>query len=176
MPENTRLSGSIDQIDVEFVEREATPRLLMKLGIQLHLAGLSLSNTVSILEIFGVERSRSTGHNWVHKASLQPVDGQSPDYVAVDETVIQRNDQQCWLYAAVDPETNNVLRTALEPTTNTAVANMFLAELRDKHELTMPKSSSMVRTRYRLPVLDTASISDTNATEIATASNVSFVG
>ena len=46
MPENTRLSGSIDQINLAFVEREATPRLLMKLGIQLHLAGLSLSNTV----------------------------------------------------------------------------------------------------------------------------------
>jgi hypothetical protein len=49
MPENTRLSGSINQIDVEFVEREATPRLLMKLGIQLHLAELSLLNTISIL-------------------------------------------------------------------------------------------------------------------------------
>jgi len=54
MPENARLSGSIDQIDLEFVERDATPRLLMKLGIQMHLAGLSLSNTVSILGMFGV--------------------------------------------------------------------------------------------------------------------------
>jgi hypothetical protein len=48
----------LDEIQVGFVEREATPRLLMKLGIQLHLAGLSLSNTVSILEIFGVDRAR----------------------------------------------------------------------------------------------------------------------
>jgi len=70
MLENTRLSGGIDQIDLEFVAREATPRLLMKLGIQLHLAGLSLSNTVLILDIFGVERARSTVHSWVHKADL----------------------------------------------------------------------------------------------------------
>jgi hypothetical protein len=49
MPESTRLSESIEQINLEFVEREATPRLLMKLGIPLHLAGLSLSNTVSVL-------------------------------------------------------------------------------------------------------------------------------
>jgi putative transposase len=49
MPENDRLNGNIGQIDLEFVEREATPRSLMKLSIQLHLAGLSLSNTVSIL-------------------------------------------------------------------------------------------------------------------------------
>jgi len=70
MPENASLSGNIDQIDLDFVEREATPRLLMKLSIQLHLAGLSLSNTVSILEVFGVQRARSTVHNWVHKADL----------------------------------------------------------------------------------------------------------
>ena len=49
MPENARLSSSIGQIDLDFVEREATPRLLMKLSIQLHLTGLSLSNTVRIL-------------------------------------------------------------------------------------------------------------------------------
>lgn len=49
MPENARLSGCLDQIGVAFVEQEATPQLLMKLSIQLHLAGLSLSNTVSIL-------------------------------------------------------------------------------------------------------------------------------
>ena len=64
MPENDRLSGCLDEINLEFVEREATPRLLMKLSIQLHLAGLSLSNTVSFLEVFGVDRILSTIHNW----------------------------------------------------------------------------------------------------------------
>jgi transposase-like protein len=135
MPENTRLSGSIDQIDLAFVEREATPRLLMKLGIQLHLAGLSLSNTVSILEVFGVERARSTVHNWVHKADLQPESGRSPDHVAVDETVIRLNDENYWLYAAVDPETNELLHTKLEPTTNKVIAHAFFTELREKHDV-----------------------------------------
>ena len=60
MPENARLNGDLDEIDLEFVEREAMPRFLMKLSIQLHLAGLSLLNTVSILELFGVTRARST--------------------------------------------------------------------------------------------------------------------
>jgi transposase-like protein len=31
----------------------------------------------------------------------------SPNHVALDETVIRINDQQYWLYAAVDPEMNN---------------------------------------------------------------------
>ncbi len=60
---NDRLNGCLNEIEVGIVEREATPRFVMKLGIQLHLAGLSLSNTVSILDIFGVERARSTVHN-----------------------------------------------------------------------------------------------------------------
>ena len=94
MPENDRLGGCLDDINVDFVEREATPQLLMKLSIQLHLAGLSLSNTVSFLEVFGVERVRSTVHNWVHKADLQPKSGRSPNQVAVDETAIRLDDEQ----------------------------------------------------------------------------------
>jgi len=48
----TPQSDKLGQFDLDFVEREATPRLLMKLSIQLHLAGLSLSNTVRVLEIY----------------------------------------------------------------------------------------------------------------------------
>ena len=135
MPENNRLDGCLNDIELIFVEREATPKLLMKLGIQLYLAGLSLSNTVFILEIFGVSRARSTIHNWVHKAELQPESGPNPDHVAVDKTVIRLNDEQYWLYAAVDPETNELLHTTLEPTTNEGIAHAFFAELREKHDI-----------------------------------------
>jgi putative transposase len=135
MPKNASLSECFDRIDLAFIEREATPRVLMKLSIQLHLAGLSLSNTVSILELFGVSRARSTVHNWVHKADLQPEPGRSPDHVAVDETVIQLNDEQYWLYAAVDPDSNELLHTKLEPTRTNVIAHEFFAELREKHDV-----------------------------------------
>ncbi len=135
MPKNDRLNGCLDDIDLDFMEREATPQLFMKLGIQPHLAGLSLSNTVTTLEVFGVERARSTVHNWVHKADLQPEDGRSPDHIAVDETVIRLNDEQYWLYAAVDPKTNELLHTMLEPTTNTVLAQSLLTELAEKHDV-----------------------------------------
>jgi putative transposase len=42
MAEITRLSECSEWIDLDFVERERTPRRLMELGIRLHLAGLSL--------------------------------------------------------------------------------------------------------------------------------------
>lgn len=63
MPETDRLSGDSERIDLSFVERERTPRSAIQMGIQLHLAGLSLSNTKRYLEMLGVERSRTAIHN-----------------------------------------------------------------------------------------------------------------
>ena len=135
MAEITRLSGRSDWIDLGFVERERTPCELMELGIRLHLAGLSLSNTISELEKFGVERSRKAVHDWVHKADLQPASDANPDHIALDETVIRIDGQQYWLYAAVDPETNEFLHIRLFTTTTTALTQMFLRELREKHDV-----------------------------------------
>ena len=36
---------------------------------------------------------------------------------------------------AVDPETNELLHTRLEPTTNKVLAHAFFAELREKHDV-----------------------------------------
>ena len=35
MPENDRLDGCLNEVELGFVEREAIPKLLMKLGIRL---------------------------------------------------------------------------------------------------------------------------------------------
>ncbi|MFT4892008.1 MAG: putative transposase [Halobacteriales archaeon] len=135
MAEIARFSGRSDWLEVAFVERERTPSELMRLGIRLHLAGSSLSNTVSELEQFGVQRSRKAVHDWVHKADLQPASDASPDHVAVDETVIRVDGQRYWLYAAVDPETNRFLQVRLFSTTTTALTETFLRDLREKHDM-----------------------------------------
>ena len=118
MAKITRLSGRIDWIELDFVERERTPSELMQLGIRFHLAGLSLSNTIQGLEKFGVKRSRKAIHDWVQKADLQSTDDANPDHFTFDETVIRINGQQFWLYAAVDPDTNKFLHVRLFTTTN----------------------------------------------------------
>ena len=74
--------------------RERTPSELMKVRIRPYLAGLSLSNTISELEKFGVQRSRKALHDWVQKADLQHASDASPDHIALDETVIRVNGQQ----------------------------------------------------------------------------------
>ncbi|NLV07883.1 IS6 family transposase [Haloarcula rubripromontorii] len=135
MPEIARLSGSRDWIDLDFVERERTPEPAMALGIQSHVAGLSLSNTVELLDSLGVQRSRKAIHDWVQKADLQPESGKSPNQIALDETVIRINNQQFWLYAAADPQSNELLHVRLFPTTTTALTEIFLRELRQKHNV-----------------------------------------
>jgi hypothetical protein len=105
MPEITRLSGGSDWINLDFVEREQTPQHAMRLGIQMHVADILLSNTIFVLDELGVQRSRKAVHDWVQKADLQPDSGASPNHVALDETVIRINNQQYWLYAAIDPNT-----------------------------------------------------------------------
>ncbi|WP_434530967.1 IS6 family transposase [Haloarcula sp. NS06] len=135
MPEISRLSGHRDWIDLDFVERERTPEPAMALGIQSHVAGLSLSNTVELLDCLGVQRSRKAVHDWVQKADLQPDSGKSPNQIALDETVIRINDQQFWLYAAADPQSNELLHVRLFATTTTTLTEIFLRELRQKHDV-----------------------------------------
>ena len=48
--------------------------------------------------------------------------------------MIRLNDEQHWLYAAVNHETNELLHTTLEPTTYKDIAHAFFAELREKHD------------------------------------------
>jgi len=74
-------------------------------------------------------------HNWVQKADLQPAGGEDPDRVAVDQKAIRVNDQQYWLYAAVDPATNRFLHVRLFPTYTIPIAREFLTELAERHDV-----------------------------------------
>ena len=138
MPEIARLSGISGWIDLDFVERERTPESAMAIGIQSHLAGLLLSNTVDLLEDLGVHRSRKAIHDWVQKADLQPDSGRSPNQVALDETVIRINDQQYWLYAAADPKTNDLLHVRL-----------FFHDNHRPHRNLSPRTAAKTRCRNR---------------------------
>jgi transposase-like protein len=135
MSEIERLSGRSDWIDLEFVERERTPEPIIEVGIQLHVAGLSLSNTKQILDRLGVKRSRTAIHNWVQKADVQPESDAEPNHIAVDETVIRVNDERHWLYAAVDPTTNKILHVRLFQTRTTQLTLLFLRELQQKQQV-----------------------------------------
>jgi transposase-like protein len=65
VPEISRLSNDCDWADLDFFERERTPESIIKVGIRLHVASLSLSKTKQILERLGFKRSHAAIHNWV---------------------------------------------------------------------------------------------------------------
>ena len=100
-------------------------------SIQLHLSGLLLPNIDSFLEIFGVDRFCPTVHNWVNKAYLKLGSGWSPNYVTVDETVIQLNYEQYWLYAVASSQSNDLLHANLEPTRTNVISDQFFAKFRE---------------------------------------------
>jgi len=135
LAEFDRLNGATELTELEFVERERTPEQIVELGIQLHHAGLSLSNTKQNLDILGVKRSRTAIHNWVRKADLQPTSDGAPNQISVDETVTRINDQRHLLYAGVDPETNEFLNVRLFQTRDTLLTVLFLRELREKQRV-----------------------------------------
>jgi transposase-like protein len=135
MDEIARLNGGRDAIQLDFVERIRTPRWIMRLAIKLHLRGLSLSNTVSIFDNFGVNRARSTVHNWVQKADLKPRGGREPAKIALDETVVKVNGERHWLFAAVEPDTNVILHLRVFSLRNLGATKQFLRELREKHDI-----------------------------------------
>jgi len=144
----------------------------MKLSIQLHLSGLSLSNTVRVLEILvsnALDQPFTTGFS---RPIYSP--GKNPDHVAVDETVIQLNDEQYWLYATVDAATKELLHTTLEPIRNRCERRRF--SLRSASNTTFLKQcfSLMARSRCKLRVVGWATISDTKNMEMRTLSNVSL--
>jgi hypothetical protein len=82
-----------------------------------------------------VERNRAAIHNWVRKTNLQPTSDEVPNQIALDETVIRINDEQFWLYAAVDPETNKFLHVRLFQTRTAQLTLLFLHELRPKQQV-----------------------------------------
>jgi transposase-like protein len=71
----------------------------------------------------------------VHKDDLQPGADRCTDHIAVDKTVIRLNNEKYWLYAAVDPETNELLHTKLITTKKEVLAYSFLTELSEKHDV-----------------------------------------
>ena len=135
MPKSDRLIESSDWIDLEFVEHERTPEPIIEMGIQLHLAGLSLSNTKRYLEKWGVQRSRTAIHNWVHKAELEPAPETEPTEIALDEKAINVDGTYEWLFAAIDTATNELLYVCLFQTRTTERTLLFLHELQTKYDL-----------------------------------------
>jgi len=89
---------------------------------------MSLQDASQFLEELGVQRSHVSIHKRVHEADLQPILTVTADQPAVDEKMIRPHGQQCWLYGAVDPQTNDILHVSLFPMATKQTTRWFLTE------------------------------------------------
>jgi transposase-like protein len=105
--------------------------------VRLHAAGLSIRETVAILDLLGVDRSHGAVWNWVHTLSESQSDPPTakPSRVAVDEKQIEVDGEKKWLYAAVDTESKLLLEVDVFSRRGTDPAAAFLHRLTEKHDV-----------------------------------------
>jgi transposase-like protein len=118
-------------------ENERTPTPVRRFGVRLHTAGLSIRETVAILDLLGVDRSHGAVWNWVHtlpEAQSDPPTAE-PSRVAVDEKQIEVDGEKKWLYAAVDVDSKLLLEVDVFSRRGTDPAAAFLHRLTQKHNV-----------------------------------------
>lgn len=129
MPEAGRFTGCSDWTGLGFVERKATPEPVMKLGVKLHLPGLTLPDAISVVAGPGVDWCHYTVHNWIQRTNPQAAERKDTS-IDLDVTVIQANGQRYCLFAAVDLDTNRPFHVRLFLIKNSALTQVFLSKLR----------------------------------------------
>lgn len=107
-------------------------------------------------------KSRPTAHEWYE-----------PESVVVDDTMIQLDDDQDWLYPVVNPTTNRLRHVRLFPASTTALFEPFMTEGREKKRVgdALFVVDGAPGSKRPVPSMDRDSA--TKPTGIATASNIS---
>ena len=131
------LRETLDEDSQDVWENERTPTPVRRFGVRLHTAGLSIRETVAILDLLGVDRSHGAVWTWVHTLSEEQSDPPTaePSRVAVDEKQIEVDGQKKWLYAAVDTESKLLLEVDVFSHRGTDPAAAFLHRLTQKHDV-----------------------------------------
>lgn len=91
MPLSDLLGEAFEAEDTDCWDRERTATPVRAFAVRLHSAGLSLRETVAILNLLGVDRSHGAVWDWTHRLAENQADPPriAPRRVAVDETAIQ---------------------------------------------------------------------------------------
>jgi len=131
------LRETLETDDQDVWENERTPTPVRRFGVRLHTAGLSIRETVAILDLLGVDRSHGAVWNWVHTLSEHQSDPPtaSPSRVAVDEKQIEVDGEDKWLFAAIDTNSKLLLEIDVFSRRGTDPAAAFLHRLTEKHDL-----------------------------------------
>ena len=127
------LEEALEELNV--FERERTDLFVVELAIVLYDSGVSLRKIQRILGWLGVDRSHVAVWNWLQKfgqglsaTGRQPV-AELPETILLDETVLRQRGEQFVLFAALDPDTREVVHLSVAPSRNYFTTRRFLTEL-----------------------------------------------
>ena len=124
MPLSDLLGETLETPDSDCWDREQTATPVRAFAVRFHSAGLSLRETVAILELLDVDRSHGAVWDWTHRLA----DSQ-------DETAIQIGTEWRWWYAAIDLDSMLVLDVEVFSRRGTDPAAAFLSRLAEHHDL-----------------------------------------
>jgi len=131
------LGESLEATHQDVWKNECTPTPVRRFGARLHTAGLSVRETVAVLDVLGVERSHGAVWQWTHRladSGPDPPEAQ-PSRIAVDETAVQIGTEWYWLYAAVDLDSLYLLDVDVSDRHGTGPAAAFLHGLAEKYDV-----------------------------------------
>jgi putative transposase len=88
-----------------------TPAWAVALALLVYPAGLSLRKTASLLARHGVAIAHTTVWYWIQTLAGKLVicTGPLPRRIVVDETWVKVGGRDCWIYAAIDPDTQRIM-------------------------------------------------------------------
>lgn len=104
MPLSDLLGEALEAEGTDYWDRERTVTPIWAFAVQFHSAGLSLRETVAILDLLDVDRPHGAVWNWTHRLTENQTDPpwSALQRVAVGETAIQIGTEWQWCYAAID--------------------------------------------------------------------------
>ena len=120
--------------EFNFFERERTDRFYVELAIVLYNSGVSLRKTQRVLGWLGVSRSHVAIWTWLQHfgerlvaTGSQPVTT-LPSTILLDETVIRQRGEDFVLFAALAPDTREVVHLSVAPSRNYLTTWRFFRE------------------------------------------------
>jgi putative transposase len=137
MPLSDLLGEALETADSDCWNRERTATPVRAFAVRLHSAGLSLRETVAILDLLGVDRSYGAVWDWTHRLADDQDDPPTaePSRVAVDETAIQIGSEWRWCYTAIDLDSLVILDIEVFSRRGIGPAAAFLSRLAEHHDL-----------------------------------------
>lgn len=116
-----------------FLQRKRTPSWATALGVALYAQGLSLRRTALLLTQLGIHVTHVAVWYWLQRFAVNcaPWAASLPDRVLVDETQVKLGGRRCWIWAALHPQTREVLYLRVSRDRSLASAVAFFRELAD---------------------------------------------